>query len=91
MNELAPPPAAADPWWRHPMLWMVLGLPAIVVVASFVTLYLALRTPDPVVPQSDNPRALGSSGERAGKGLLPAIAGRNHAATPAEYAPGAKQ
>lgn len=34
----------ARPWFREPMLWLVLGLPAAVVVASFVTLSLAISS-----------------------------------------------
>lgn len=32
------------PWYREPMLWLVLGLPAAVVVAGFLTLAIALRS-----------------------------------------------
>ncbi|MGY0505816.1 FixH family protein [Luteimonas sp. e5] len=28
--------------WREPMVWLVVGLPALVVVAGFITLYLAI-------------------------------------------------
>lgn len=60
------------PWWRLPIVWMVIGGPALVVVASFVTLALALIYPDPVLraPQA------------AVKSAQPAMQGRNHAATP---------
>jgi uncharacterized protein len=73
------------PWWRERMLWLVLGGPAVVVVASFVTLALAVSNPDPVL------RALPSTGaEAAADGdaspaidpsRLPAQQARNHAAT----------
>jgi uncharacterized protein len=58
-------------WWRLPIVWMVIGGPAIVVVASFVTLSLAIRHPDPVYET----RATSASEQ-------PAVQGRNHAATP---------
>ena len=72
--------AAEDPssnpeftaWWRLPIVWMVIGGPAIVVVASFITLALAIVNPDPVL------RAAPSSSASD----LPAVQGRNHAATP---------
>ena len=35
----------AAPWWRFPMVWLVIGGPAVVVLASFATLALALLTP----------------------------------------------
>jgi len=38
-----------SPWWRHGMAWMVFGGPAIVVVASFITLGLVIRHPDPAL------------------------------------------
>ena len=73
-------PLSSGPWWRYSMMWLVLGGPAIVVVASFVTLGLAIHYPDPVL--SDKPvvyksRADGSNGVV----LTPAVTARNHAAT----------
>ena len=40
-------PVAVDspPWWRLPIVWMVIGGPAVVVVAGFAT--LASRSPTP--------------------------------------------
>ena len=47
------------PWWRYPLLWMVIAGPALVVVASFVTfvhvvrptvLALAGGRPEPLLP-----------------------------------------
>lgn len=38
----APPVLARSPW-REPMVWLVWGLPAVVVLASFTTLALAIR------------------------------------------------
>ncbi len=37
------------PAWKEPMVWLIAGLPAIVVVASFVTFYIAATNPDPLV------------------------------------------
>jgi hypothetical protein len=51
---------------------MVIGGPAIVVVASFTTLALAILNPDPVL---EAPKA------RMG-GDVPAMQARNHAASP---------
>lgn len=61
----------SPPWWRLPIVWMVIGGPAIVVVASFVTLALAIRHPDPVLEHDDT-----------AKTAMPAEQARNHAATP---------
>lgn len=74
----------SDPWWRHGHVWMVIAGPLIVVIASFVTLYLAIRTPDPVY--SDAPRSAGAAAHRpadepGSSALAPAMQARNHAAT----------
>ena len=57
------------PWWREPMVWLVVGGPAAVVVASLATAVIAWRGADPVVSES------------AGA-LQPAVKARNHAAAP---------
>ena len=68
----APVRNESPPWWRLPIVWMVIGGPAVVVVASFATLALALRFPDPVI----------SAPASASASELPAVQARNHAATP---------
>jgi uncharacterized protein len=60
------------PWYRLPIVWMVIGGPAAVVVAGFATLAIAIQNPDPVLSV---PKATSSA-------ELPAVQGRNHAATP---------
>jgi len=40
---------APRPWYREPWPWILMGGPAIVVVAAFATLYLAVRHADPLV------------------------------------------
>jgi uncharacterized protein len=82
MNDQAAASPQQEPWWRFPLLWMVMAGPALVVVASFVTLWLALRTPDPVVVPDYYRQGVEINRELAGKKLMPAMAGRNHAATP---------
>jgi hypothetical protein len=37
------------PWWKEPMIWLVAGLPALAVVASFITYFIAASDPDPLV------------------------------------------
>ena len=74
-------------WWRFPMVWLVIGGPLAVVVASFVTLGLALSHPDPVltlVPASTaDLRSMDAAGKpaRPDPATLPALQARNHAAT----------
>ncbi|MDD5389653.1 MAG: FixH family protein [Gallionellaceae bacterium] len=42
-------PTPNRPWWKEPMVWMVIGLPAIAVVGSFTSYYFAARDPDGLV------------------------------------------
>ena len=44
-------PAASAPWWKFGHVWLVIAGPAIVIVAGFVTLWLAVSRPDPVVAE----------------------------------------
>jgi hypothetical protein len=79
------PPAPALPWWRYGYVWLVIAGPAIVVVAGFVTLGLALSSPNPLVAQDYYRKGIEINktlAEQAAKGLLPAMQGRNHAASP---------
>lgn len=68
-----------QPWWTFGHVWMVIAGPAIVVVAGFVTLYLAIRTPDPVIGSESQQRAQASAA--SSPALAPAIQARNHAQT----------
>lgn len=77
------PTTESRPWWRYGHVWLVISGPALVVVASFITFYIAVAGQDPVVDEdyyrkgleinktlSDNPAS-----------LAPATQARNHAAT----------
>ncbi len=82
----APVEEPSRPWWRYGHMWLVVGGPLIVVVASFVTLWLAIRTPDPVYTDADDIRVRGSAtmqpaDGQEGPSMAPAMQGRNHAAT----------
>jgi hypothetical protein len=78
----------SGPWWRYPLVWMVVAGPAAVVVAGFATLWLAIRTPDPVVAGDYYRRGMEINQTLArDKSLAPAQQGRNHAATPAPASP----
>lgn len=66
-----------QPWWRFGMVWMVVGGPAVVVVAGLTTFYIAAKDPDPVLTVT--PRT--AMQERQGISQAPAMQGRNHAAT----------
>jgi len=43
------------PWWKEPMVWLVAGLPATAVIASFTSYYIAATNIDPLV-SLDNPK-----------------------------------
>ncbi len=80
--------APSGPWWKYAHMWMVVGGPLIVVVASFVTLWMAIRTPDPVYTDADVGRVpsaatatLQPADEMGSAAMAPAMQARNHAAT----------
>lgn len=68
MNDMTVRP---QPWWRFPIVWMVFGGPAIVVVAAVATTVIAVRGADPEV--RDRPAAV------AADAMAPATQARNHA------------
>ena len=72
----------AKPWWSFGMVWMIIAGPALVVVATFATLYLAITIPDPVLPtEALNPRNAIENQEKLEAAMAPALQARNHAAT----------
>ena len=40
---------SGKPWWKEPMMWLVLGLPGLVVIASLVTAVIAIAGADEVM------------------------------------------
>lgn len=70
------------PWWTFPIVWMVIGGPAIVVVAGIATAVIAWKHVDPVLDTSA-PQA-----QSLQPNEVPALVGRNRAAenavTPAD-------
>ncbi len=73
----------SQPWWHYGHMWLVVGGPLIVVIASFITLYLAITIPDPVTDVDYYRKGIEINKTLDAKhdGLVPAIQGRNHAAT----------
>ena len=80
MSTAEPSTTPSRPWWRFGHVWLVIAGPAIVVVAGFLTFYLAVRSPDPVLPTSPPPGDT-ASGQGTGITEAPAMQARNHAAT----------
>ncbi len=78
---------AADPqqapWWKYGHVWLVLAGPAVVVVASLVTLYLAMVGKDPVVDADYYRKGVEINQSLADDpgSLAPAVQARNHATT----------
>lgn len=79
----------AAPWWKFGHVWLVLAGPLVVIVAGFITLWLAMSRPDPVVAEDYYQRGIdiNKTLEHPEKSLAPAMKGRNHAATPPEAQP----
>ncbi len=83
------PKDAKGQWWRYGHVWLVLSGPVIVVIASFITLYLAVVGMDPVVDEDYYRKGIEINKSLANDpaSLAPAIQGRNHAATGLRRAP----
>jgi uncharacterized protein len=73
------------PWWRFPIMWLVVGGPLAVVLASFVTAWLAIDGADASLATAPRAHDVAQGGVRA-RSQAPAQQARNHAATPVEPA-----
>jgi hypothetical protein len=71
-----PPENTVPPWWRVGMVWLIVGGPLVVVVASLCTVAIAVSGAEEVLTRP----AVDVKNEQPH--LLPAVQGRNHAATP---------
>lgn len=68
--------APARPWWREPWMWLVVGGPAVVVVAAIATAVIAHRGADVVMAPDPATR----SAEQLDPSHKPALKARNQAA-----------
>ena len=77
------PAMPAPPWWKFGHVWLVVAGPVLVVIAGFVTLYLAVSRPDPVVSPDYYRKGIeiNKTLEADPASLAPAVQARNHAAT----------
>jgi len=80
MRDIDPHARNAAPWWRFGIVWFALAGPALVVVASFATLAIAVAHADRAIPEV--PAATTNAGRAAP--TAPALQARNHAATPSQ-------
>ena len=70
------------PWWHFGYVWLIIAGPLIVVIASFVTLYLAITTPDPVIDDYYRKGIeINKTLDAQRDAMAPALQARNHAAT----------
>jgi len=72
------------PWWRHGHVWLLIAGPVTVIVAGILTAVIAVHGGDPVVEADYYRRGIEINKALAArdKSQLPALQGRNHAATP---------
>ena len=89
MNQAQTHNAPPAPWWKEPLMWMVVGGPLVVVVAGVATFVIAVSNPDPVLIKADYVRDLAKAQKLSGPErvdalitLQPAQQGRNHATSP---------
>lgn len=74
-------------WYQNPFVWLIIGGPLLVVVASFITLYLAIMHPDPAIDDYyrkgiEINKTLDAQGQESqSESMAPAIQARNHAQT----------
>lgn len=72
-----------EPWWKFGHVWLVIAGPCVVVVAGFITAFIAMSSPDPVLAEDYYRRGVEINKTLAKeKAMMPALQGRNHAATP---------
>lgn len=74
---------SSGPWWKYGHVWLVVSGPAIVVVAGFITLYLAITRPDPLITKDYDRQGaqINKTLESDSASKAPALQGRNHAQT----------
>ena len=83
LNSARPGEPDSGPWWRHPLMWLVVGGPALVVVAGLATAWIAWSDPDPIVEPDYYRKGMEINRTlEVQRALTPAQQGRNHAATP---------
>lgn len=81
----------SEPWWKVGPMWLVVMGPVLVVIAAFVTLFIAMRAPDPVLAEDYYRKGLDVTQMKAEEAqMMPAMQARNHAATPKAETPPTK-
>lgn len=71
-----------NPWWKYGYVWLIISGPVVVVIAGFITLYLALTIPDPAVEDYYRKGIeINKTLDAERDSLAPALQARNHVAT----------
>ncbi|MES2502978.1 MAG: FixH family protein [Pseudomonadota bacterium] len=70
------------PWWNFGYVWLLISGPLLVIIASFITLYIAMNNPDPVIDNyyrkgMEINKTLNAQRDQ----MAPAVQARNNAAT----------
>lgn len=83
MTQVTVDKSTSKPWWKYGYVWLLISGPLLVVIAGFVTLYLAVSRPDPVVDDNYYQHGVEINQTLDGKrdSMAPAGQARNHAAT----------
>ncbi len=83
MENIAMENITDKPWWKHGHVWLLIAGPLLVVIASFITLYLAITRPDPVTEEDYYQKGIevNKTLDEQRDSLAPANKARNHAAT----------
>lgn len=69
-------------WWHFGFVWLVISGPLVVVIASIITVYLALGTPDPVIDDYYRKgMEINKTLDAQRDSMAPAVQARNNAAT----------
>jgi hypothetical protein len=82
-------PVNAEPWWKNGHVWLVIAGPVASVVVSAGLIWAAVSLPDPVIDEDYYRHGSEINKELLArdKSLLPALKGRDHAATPPQDTP----
>jgi uncharacterized protein len=69
-------------WYKNPFIWLLIGGPLVVIIASFITLYLAISHPDPAIDDYYRKGIeINKTLDAERDGMAPAVQARNHAQT----------
>jgi hypothetical protein len=74
--------ADTSKWYKNAYVWLIIGGPALVIVASFITLYLAITHPDPAIDDYYRKGIeINKTLDAQSEAMAPAVQARNHAQT----------